>query len=584
MLCSTGFTVDSDSLQKVLKHTSSPLEKIRIYYQVASEFEKSDPDSAILFYLMGLELAQKSNNDTLTANGYLNAGVLKLNTAKYNEAINYLFKALKLFQENQHEKNTIRCLQYIGIAHNELGNVDNARNYSLQAMKIAESINDNYSIATSMMMLGNSYYTQSDTDKALDYFRQALFKMEASGDQQGISDALNNVAVIYEQKNQYSMALVFHLRSLQMAKKLNDKRGVAASFHNIGLVYMNLKSFPVAIQYIDSCMKIADEMGDRSYIKECYNTLSEIYARMGKYDLAYNNHVRYSKLNDTLLNEDARRQFAELSTRFETEHKDQEISLLNKDKEIQKVKMQRQQLVRNAFIGGFAIVLLFAVIFLNQRNKISKEKKRSDELLLNILPEETAEELKLKGTTSAKDFEQVTVMFTDFKDFTKLSERLTAQELVNEINFFYSSFDQIIAKYGIEKIKTIGDSYMCAGGLPIATNTNAEDTVKAALEIMDFMLAERKKREAEGKTFFEIRIGCHTGPVIAGIVGIRKFAYDIWGDTVNIASRMESSGEPGKVNISGSTYELVKDKFTCIHRGKIEARNKGMIDMYFVET
>ena len=201
-----------------------------------------------------------------------------------------------------------------------------------------------------------------------------------------------------------------------------------------------------------------------------------------------------------------------------------------------------------------------------------------------LLPNATAEELKNTGTTKAKDFEEVTVLFTDFKNFTGMSEQLTAQELVNEINYYYSAFDTIITKHGIEKIKTIGDSYMCAGGLPIANKTNATDTVRAAIEIRDFMLVEKQRRESGGKTFFEIRIGVHTGSVVAGIVGIRKFAYDIWGDTVNIASRMESSGEPGKVNISGSTYQLVKDKFTCIYRRKIEAKNKGMIDMYFVEN
>ena len=209
---------------------------------------------------------------------------------------------------------------------------------------------------------------------------------------------------------------------------------------------------------------------------------------------------------------------------------------------------------------------------------------RSEALLLNILPKEIAEELKANGSAEAKQFDDVTVMFTDFKNFTQITEKLTPAELVAEIDTLFKAFDNIIGKHNIEKIKTIGDSYMCAGGLPVANKTHAYDVVSATMEIQQFMQQHLQKRKIEGKEPFEIRIGVHTGPVVAGIVGVKKFAYDIWGDTVNIASRMESSGEAGKVNISGSTYELVKDKFNCIHRGKIQAKNKGEIDMYFVDT
>jgi class 3 adenylate cyclase len=214
--------------------------------------------------------------------------------------------------------------------------------------------------------------------------------------------------------------------------------------------------------------------------------------------------------------------------------------------------------------------------------ELVSEKKKSDDLLLNILPSEVAEELKLKGFADAKDFAEATVMFTDFKDFTRIGEKLSPAKLVEEIHFCFSSFDNIIHKHGIEKIKTIGDAYMCAGGLPVANKTHADDVVKAALEIRDFMANHNKEKLAKGELPFEIRIGINTGPVVAGIVGVKKFAYDIWGDTVNLASRMESSGEAGKVNISGSTYELVKDKFTCAHRGKIQTKNKGEVDMYFL--
>ncbi|MDX2072077.1 MAG: adenylate/guanylate cyclase domain-containing protein [Haliscomenobacter sp.] len=224
------------------------------------------------------------------------------------------------------------------------------------------------------------------------------------------------------------------------------------------------------------------------------------------------------------------------------------------------------------------------IVIRKQKEEVEIAKKQSDELLLNILPEEVAEELKTKGAAEARLFDAVTVLFTDFKGFTQLSEQLSAIELVKEINLCFSMFDQIIHKHGIEKIKTIGDAYMAAGGLPIPNKSHAEDVVKAAVEIQHFMQEYKQTKLQQGELFFELRIGIHTGPVVAGIVGTKKFQYDIWGDTVNTASRMESSGEIGKINISGTTYDLVKTLFQCSHRGKVYAKGKGEIDMYFVDA
>ncbi|MNF58197.1 Adenylate cyclase [compost metagenome] len=222
--------------------------------------------------------------------------------------------------------------------------------------------------------------------------------------------------------------------------------------------------------------------------------------------------------------------------------------------------------------------------FIKKTNRIiEEEKKRSDSLLLNILPEETAHELKQSGKVQAKRFESVTVLFTDFEGFTQYAEKLSPEKLVESVDFYFSKFDAIIEKYGLEKIKTVGDAYMCAGGLPFPTGDHANKMVLAAFEIAEFV-AESKKWNTLNQTRFEIRIGICTGPVVAGVVGTKKFAYDIWGDTVNIASRMESNSIPGKINISESTYDIIKDSFECEYRGEIEVKNKGTMKMYFVNN
>lgn len=215
--------------------------------------------------------------------------------------------------------------------------------------------------------------------------------------------------------------------------------------------------------------------------------------------------------------------------------------------------------------------------------ELSREKKKSDDLLLNILPAETAEELKTYGKARAKRYNSVTVFFSDFKDFTLISEQLEPEALVADIDHCFRAYDLIMEKYGVEKIKTVGDAYMCAGGIPTENKANAVNVVKAALEVQAFMQNLAHEKEGANQVYFETRIGIHTGPVVSGIVGLKKFAFDIWGDTVNIAARLEDNSVAGKVNISQSTYELVKDHFQCTYRGKVTAKNKGEIDMYFVD-
>lgn len=222
--------------------------------------------------------------------------------------------------------------------------------------------------------------------------------------------------------------------------------------------------------------------------------------------------------------------------------------------------------------------------YLSQLNKaISLQRDKSDQLLLNILPVEIAMELKEHGKATPQYYEMATVIFTDFKGFTQIATELTPERIITELNECFLAFDEIIDRHNLEKIKTIGDAYMCAGGLPVPNKSNPLDAVKAALEMQKFMQKWQQEKKAKGEPIWELRLGIHTGPLVAGVIGKNKFAYDIWGDTVNLASRLETAGEVGKVNISGVTYRYVKDHFNCTYRGKILVKNKGEVDMYFVE-
>lgn len=222
---------------------------------------------------------------------------------------------------------------------------------------------------------------------------------------------------------------------------------------------------------------------------------------------------------------------------------------------------------------------------LEEKNKIiQEERQRSETLLLNILPASIAEELKKHGQAHTRRYDSVSVLFADFKNFTNIAEKLTPEELVSELDLCFKAFDKIVGKYDLEKIKTIGDAYMCAGGLPDPFQAPPVKVIQAAFEMQNYLEVLKGQRIAEGRPYFEARIGIHTGPIIAGVVGEKKFAYDIWGDTVNVAARMESSSDAGKVNISASTYQLVKDQFKCEYRGKISVKNKGEVEMYWVEN
>jgi adenylate cyclase len=386
--------------------------------------------------------------------------------------------------------------------------------------------------------------------------------------------------------------------ALNLAKKINDQYDLCSIYGNLGkcfglaVKYSTLPKYQSvfnrlrngnktlilqdAEKFLDTAITIGKEIGDLYNLIGLYENMSEIKTLQGNYKEALLVFQQKTKLNDSLFNAERDKKVTQNAMQYEFDKKEL-TAKTEQDK-----KDARQRVIRNSIIAGLLAALIFLLLLFRQRNKIKKEKERSEELLLNILPSEVAEELKSNGEAEAKLHNNVSVLFTDFKGFTQLSEKLSAKELIAELNHCFMAFDKIIVKNHIEKIKTIGDAYMAVSGLPIANEKHAINMVTAAIEIRDFMAEYKQQRLSENKPFFELRLGIHSGDVVAGIVGIKKFAYDVWGDTVNTASRMESSGEVGKINISETTYQLVKDNFSCEFRGSIDAKGKGMMNMYFV--
>lgn len=514
------------------------------------------------------------------ANMFSNMGASYYNQGDDATALELHLQSLKISEEINDSLRILTSLNNIGgIYQNKKVSYNKALEYFLRSYQLSHAINDLYLMGTSAVNLGEFYYKIGNDSSALPYLREAI---KAYSGTENLPYALNYLGRVYTRRQEFAKAISTLSESFEFSKKLDTKLDITQSLVALGQAHAAKGDVDESISSFLKALDYGLPLNATAEVKDAYEGLTAAYSAKGDFNNAYKYQNLLVSIKDKIYNIETDKKLGTLQFTFDMEKKESQITLLNKDKEIQQQVIKREKIVRNSFIGGFGVVLLFASVFLLQRNRIKKAKRRSDELLLNILPEDTAEELKATGTAKAKSFKSVSVLFTDFKNFTQASEMLTPEELVAEINSCYCAFDRIITKYGIEKIKTIGDSYMCAGGLPVTNDTHPYDVICAGLEMAAFVEANKLEKAKQGQPAFDIRIGVHTGPVVAGIVGIKKFSYDIWGDTVNTASRMESSGSIGKVNISDATHELVKDKFDFSYRGKLEAKNKGVIDMYFV--
>jgi class 3 adenylate cyclase len=545
--------------------------------------------------LIALEYFQKSLNkfesikdNVGIANLYNNIGVIYYGQGDDAKALENYLSSLHYSEMTGDKTRILTAANNVGGVYSEKKETwDKSLKYYLMALPLSEELKLNKYSGDISVNIGNIYFNRGLDDSALIYFNKSL---KAYGKLEGSLNAHNSIGKLYLKEKKFNEALNSHSQALTLAEKTGNNMFIVQSLMGLGDVYAQMENYSSALNYYKQAEKPALDIQANHELSTLYKNMAIAYAKTKDYGNAFKYQAAYSDVKDTLYSQTTLKKLSEQQFDFDLKKQQGEINLLTKDKLLQDIQLQRSRFAKNALTVGLVLIFIIAfIIFRNYRAKVKinqildHQKEQIEHLLLNILPAEVARELQDKGHATPRNYESVSVLFTDFKGFTTIAEKLSPSELVDELNACFMSFDDIIERNGLEKIKTIGDSYMCAGGIPTPDDHHVFRIVRASLEIQEYIAMHNERRREKGLVPWDVRVGIHVGPVVAGVVGKKKYAYDIWGSTVNIASRMESNGEPGQVNISSATYELIKEKYICKYRGKIYAKNVGEIDMYFID-
>ena len=570
----------TDSLLSLYESESFEGDKLALLKRIAEE--ESNPVKKHEYAELLIKAAATDSLFNYLLSGYLQKGNALHHSGDYDEAIASYFVSINYGRRIDDTRGVGGVTIAVANIYSEIGNPTNAKIYYNQGIAILRKTNDTTSLASALLNAGDEAFNAKDYETALRYFDESALLFKKMNYVIGTAYNLGNVGMVYAEQNKDALAEKNINEAIQMLEELEDFYGISVYLTYMSDIYFRQNDFPTALGYAQRSLELSTRYGLNNQISDANLKLSELHEAGGDLVNSYKYYKEHIAYRDKVKNIETVEQMADQRTNFEVSQKQIEIDLSEQKRKNQRI------LVIATVIALFLIVLLavgqFRRINFIRKTKqiIEEERDKSDRLLLNILPEETAAELKLNGKVTAKKYEATTVLFTDFKGFTSYSEALSPEELVETVSFYFSEFDSIIEKHGLEKIKTIGDAYMCAGGLHHNKDTHATAMVTAAFEIAAFV--EKTKNDIKNSHLtFDIRIGINSGPVVAGVVGTKKFAYDIWGDTVNVASRMESMSEPGKINISETTYELVKDRWDCTYRGEIQVKNRGSLKMYFVD-
>ncbi|MBC7778398.1 MAG: tetratricopeptide repeat protein [Phycisphaerae bacterium] len=602
---------------------------VRIYQKSAQAYDqKGDAGKSLYFYLLLQDIIEKAGTTQEQSLLYNNLGRQYAALGDYKKAIEY-------FQKAELPCSYIPCdypevlWANMGIALHNTGESKRGIEYLLKARNLLAARKDYAALANLEHLLAGVYFSSNDIYNAISHNQTAIQYASDTKQQALLAETYRTAADLYHELYDFEKAFEYYRDDLNVRdsmriedqardQRLNQQRTLLAAAEG------QIK-FLIARQNFKD-LEINQIKFDRERL-ELQNKNLELESRRKEDEvrlLEAQQDADQAKLREQTLQALEARQRLRLADQqlnaekqgrliVELREKEQIESAQNRadstSRALETERIQREQAYHSeqdkdfrqfAYILGLLFFIILVIVGVSwwlarrarqrletqntqiqaQNIQIQEEQRKSEGLLLNILPQEIADELKASGQATPRLYESATVLFSDFVNFTRLSATLTPKELIDELNECFLAFDEICERHGLEKIKTIGDAYMCAGGLPMPNETHAADAVRAALEMSSWL--EARKHERPDAHLTEMRIGIHTGPVMAGVIGKNKFAYDIWGDAVNLAARLEEHGEPGKVNISGATKEAVKHLYLSTHRGQKQVHNKGLVDMYFI--
>jgi class 3 adenylate cyclase/tetratricopeptide (TPR) repeat protein len=602
---------------------------VQIYQKRARAYDAAgDAGKSLYYYLLLQDIIE-------TAGTTQEQSVLYNNLGRQYASLKDYPKALEYFRKSELQCSYIPCdypevlWANMGIALHNTGETKRGIEYLLKAQKLLASRKDYTALANLEHLLATVYFSSNDIYNALSHNQLAIQFATDTKQKQVLAEAYRTGADLYHDLYDFEKAFEYYQaylnvldeirrEDLSREQRLTQQRALLSAaegqikfliarqnFKDLELnqvkfererLELQNKNLELEARRKEDEVRLLEAQKDADQAKLREQTLQALQARAQLRQAAL--QLNAEKQSRVILELREKEQIERAQNQADSTQRAQELERIQREQAYQ--SEQEASFRRFAYILGLALLLFLIVVGISwwftrrakrrvesqnrqiqaQKRQIEEEKRKSDSLLRNILPEEVATELKISGQATPRFYPAATVLFSDFVNFTSLSARLTPEQLIDELNECFLAFDEICERHGLEKIKTIGDAYMCAGGLPIPNDTHAADAVRAALEMSEWL---KKRREANPDSFLtEMRIGIHTGPVMAGVIGKNKFAYDIWGDAVNLAARLEEHGEPGKVNISGATAEAVKHLYQAEHRGQKDVHNKGQVDMYFV--